>query len=435
MQTKFTFDFQGWGVAALLALTLTACGGGGGSDAGSYDPAAVSQALEGKIRIGNTVAVTRDGAPPAPSGLDTPKIKEISAPEQVAPGTTVDIPLGVTTQAELQTLFAKIPGSDNFFAVPLQSTASRSGAASVAYKRRLRHAQAAPQVTAKADAPLSVRIALPVTLENGRLCIDFSVQDVTEAVSNQERICVNVQRPAPTAAPTSPAQPTAAPTPAATATPTPPAGNDTAAACFGAHTFAVGTTVEQTFDEENTFLGRSRTQETYTVTGETTFNGQSALELAYQYSGGGLIAQTYKDYINIDPGTPKIIILGDRSDYETCTNQPAAEYSFGLKKGASTTQTYTTHCNDGGENYSATNTVKLTYLGRERITVPAGTFNTCAFEQQISGQDEDATSFAITIKSWLSVGDGLQIKLESTGLDHKEELVSARINGQPVQPQ
>jgi hypothetical protein len=76
-------------------------------------------------------------------------------------------------------------------------------------------------------------------------------------------------------------------------------------------------------------------------------------------------------------------------------------------------------------NSSQTLTGTVKYLGRETVTVPAGTFETCKFEE-----DNGA------LLDWRGVGNGLMIKkVENTPLGPQTfELKSGTVNGQPVKP-
>src|SRR3546814_16789980 len=52
-----------------------------------------------------------------------------------------------------------------------------------------------------------------------------------------------------------------------------------------------------------------------------------------------------------------------------------------------------------------TSTVKHTYVARESVTVPAGTFETCHFQEDVTVSGATATT-----DMWVTVGSGIQIK-------------------------
>src|SRR3546814_17718742 len=82
-------------------------------------------------------------------------------------------------------------------------------------------------------------------------------------------------------------------------------------------------------------------------------------------------------------------------------------------------QTYTVSssgtASSGGMSFpipgtDTTSTVKRTYVARESVTVPAGTFETCHFQEDVTVSGATATT-----DMWVTVGSGIQIKVISDG--------------------
>lgn len=392
---------KGLSPALMLAsvLALTACGGGGGNGADvSYDANEVTQALADKVGVNGVAAEVIQGTPPDPSGSDSLRTDAPDAVPDADAGAKVTVPVTVSADATLERLFAKVPGADSFFQVDLPAPDGKAARATITRNIGTRFAglsRTATAAGAKADSVLDFEITLPGGLESGRLCFEFSVRDADGTVSNTAITCLNIRQPA--------SEP-------------PPTGGDTAAACLNPEVFAVGTTVASTF-EETSPLGTTTVEESYTVTRQTTFNGEPAVELAYD---GGFF-----DYLRVDAANDRVLSIGSQDSFETCTYEPPLEFSFALSPGQSRTQTTTQACS--GESFDAE--VTTTYVGRERITVPAGSFDTCRIRQAFSAQ-----GFAFSIDTWISVGSGIEIQIDSDGFggEFSEVLVNASINGQPV---
>jgi hypothetical protein len=128
-----------------------------------------------------------------------------------------------------------------------------------------------------------------------------------------------------------------------------------------------------------------------------------------------------------------IVTYGHYSDFpvpgtgKTVYTPPMRDKRYSLAVGESATQTFTVTTTSnlpGFETSSTTLTSTTKYLGRETITVPAGAFETCKFEDD--GAELD----------WRGVGNGLLIRNEIPGPlgVTRYELRSGTVNGQPVQP-
>jgi hypothetical protein len=106
--------------------------------------------------------------------------------------------------------------------------------------------------------------------------------------------------------------------------------------------------------------------------------------------------------------------------------------SFALAEGQSlsTTQTFTTTSTTTipglpPTTNTTTSTLSQTikYVGRESVTVPAGTYNTCKYETSSSG--------SVTTQ-WVIVGKGLAVKTVSTAGNTTQTMqaTSVTLNGQ-----
>jgi len=201
-------------VGTVVALLVSACGGGGGSPASTPapeqtvslgDPDEVTAALTDKITIDGELATVVAGLPPSAQanapGAEPPVTTVAPNSGTVAPGSSVEIPVTVSASQTLRAVFAKIPGAQAFFRVDLGNgkAAARSG---------------------KSEQIVNADIDVPDNFGSGTLCVEFSAQDVADAVSEPAVTCVEIRAgAAPTAGP--PATPTPAPTQSPTPTPVP----------------------------------------------------------------------------------------------------------------------------------------------------------------------------------------------------------------------
>lgn len=403
------------GVSAMTALTvgLVACGGGGGGGDVSYDPDQTMQALQDKVGVNGTPAELKTGVPPAPNSQDV-KTDAPNADVSAVVGTRVTIPVSITAAAALERLYAKIPGAPSYFEVTLVGAKSNGLS-----KRRLTPVLAKSSgdtATGKGTTVVNFQVDVPADLEpGGRLCFELSAQ-ANAQISDPDLACLSIRAATP--------QPTASPTP----TPTPPVGDNTAAACLNPALFAVGANVTQIYREVvdgETFSY----DDSYTIAREVTFNGNTASELAY--SDGSL------EYLRAEPSNQRVLIFGSASDGITTTFNPPFEFPLGLSAGQSRTQTITVTVAGSGLNETVTVTNTFTYSGRERISVPAGSFDSCKFSETSTyptGWDGGDFGFALDADIWFAVGNGLTVRddVRDEFGSFLSELQNASINGQTV---
>jgi hypothetical protein len=110
---------------------------------------------------------------------------------------------------------------------------------------------------------------------------------------------------------------------------------------------------------------------------------------------------------------------------------PQRDARYTLDVGQSLTHTYsvTTTINTAGQpqqTVNATNTYTVRYLGRETVTVPAGTFEACKFELDNG-----------ILTSWEAVGKGITVKslaVDTGGGTTTLTLTSGTRNGEAIRP-
>ncbi len=164
-----------------------------------------------------------------------------------------------------------------------------------------------------------------------------------------------------------------------------------------------------------------------TTGGTVTFNGRTAIQIfgLSQLSTGNY---EYINYMSIGVGS-SILHHGSSALNTQITFDPPRIFNFDLLPGQTFTQTYTGYLNGIP---GSSQTVVTRYMGRETVTVPAGTFSTCHFEYVISSQNGSI----YTQNAWWAIGNGLAVKqtdniVDSTGYVTIQtiSLVSANING------
>jgi hypothetical protein len=216
-------------------------------------------------------------------------------------------------------------------------------------------------------------------------------------------------------------------------------GGDSAKACFNPQLAVVGTRVNQVIRSTDSVSGITLTTTSDTLANQmTTYNGHNALESVSEVdavASNPLYSSksTTKSYIAADAdsyssqafGTVTHVTSPIDSTIGTTINPPR-EDRYDLDPGQSYTQTYTVSVSGGPVAIpDTTTTVKRTYVGRESITVPAGTFETCHFQE-----DSTVSGTTVTADMWFTVGSGIQIKVISDG--DESVTTSASINGTPI---
>lgn len=213
--------------------------------------------------------------------------------------------------------------------------------------------------------------------------------------------------------------------------------------CFNITLYSTGTTVDLV-QKTVSSAGQLTTTSENTVKGMATFNGQSVLDIYSDVTATGSAPSksTQNGYFTVDSAnmiehyhgsvinvTEPAVAAGK----QTLTLTPPMEDRFELSANQSYTQSYKikTDGSAAGFPYSMTSDHERTkrFVGIETVTVPAGTFNACRYEESTTTTAAGTTATE-TSTHWVSVGSGLEVK--SVAGDSTTELQSAKINGSTV---
>lgn len=181
------------------------------------------------------------------------------------------------------------------------------------------------------------------------------------------------------------------------------------------------------------------------VLGPTIFNGNAVNEhldngsIVYSNPANNFAIES-RSYFKVDPANFRNFQYGSISapagqaptPDSTHINDPFVEIRFDLDLG----QSHTTRSTSGSPA-GPRSSVELTrtYLGRETVTVPAGSFETCKFMIVTTGKPPAGSPIpgsTVTSFTWYDVGSGLTVKTEFPDGASKTELVSGSINGTPI---
>ena len=224
-----------------------------------------------------------------------------------------------------------------------------------------------------------------------------------------------------------------------------------AVACLNPLTDKAGTRVEHVYYSTNAAQGATVLTTAVTdVLGKATFKGRQATEsksvvkarsatnpeinsdsITYTYTGLADNNTTLLVYGVVPDATTESGVTVQA----TISQDPPKEDRFNLTAGQSYSHSYVqtteTKSSFGGTQLPTqtitTNVVdNRTYVGRESITVPAGTFETCKFTQTTSFDGNNSG----TSTTWISVDHGFFVK--SIAGDTENVIVSLSINGNKV---
>jgi hypothetical protein len=249
--------------------------------------------------------------------------------------------------------------------------------------------------------------------------------------------------------------PTPTPTPEATPSPTPtpspaPGGGTSARACFNETLTTVGTryrTVYRYGASENApatlFDTRVTRRENFegfdAVRVDTLANGIAVQELP---PADPFPRQAEERLTQWLPDTaPNAVALAgfetlrlpEQADLfapERTRYLPPVNFSFDLAPGGSFAQAWSQFTvAPGGTTFSGTRELTIRYVGREQVTVPAGSFETCRFDATLDAPADLAGS---TLSLWIDTGSGLIVRQRGIdGLPNKAGQVT-RVNPGPV---
>ncbi len=177
------------------AAALSACGGGGGGDSGPVslaEPNAVMEALQGKVTSGGGGVPLVSGAIPVAAGTDAPKVSTAVPQTKAAPGDVISLPVLVAGSEALSNLYAKIPGSNNYFNVAAPTPAGKS---------LVRKAGTTVPIPVDFAVILDFRVELPDNLDlstGEQVCFDFSVRAQGSNVRSADaRSCIDLEAETP----------------------------------------------------------------------------------------------------------------------------------------------------------------------------------------------------------------------------------------------
>jgi len=89
------------------------------------------------------------------------------------------------------------------------------------------------------------------------------------------------------------------------------------------------------------------------------------------------------------------------------------------------------HDQNGTDSSSTPTRLTTTFVGTETVTVDAGTYDTCRFDQTMEQDftfDGQTTTFTSAIRYWITVGTGVRVQYEVDG-EVTQRLQSVSING------
>lgn len=177
----------------------------------------------------------------------------------------------------------------------------------------------------------------------------------------------------------------------------------------------------------------------YTQTiGSGSYNGETVLTATgpVTTSGSSVSSSTVKQYYKIDSSAKTVTVYG----IETATTFPFSFTSvttftpprtdrLNLAAGEFYTQDFTVTTAVTGLPVPPPDTMsnislKRTFVGMESVTVPAGTFSACKFTEESTSAGSTTTSTVWNYRAG--------INLKTVSGDSTTELLSAKINGTPV---
>lgn len=215
-----------------------------------------------------------------------------------------------------------------------------------------------------------------------------------------------------------------------------------AADCFNAVLYTTSATVRLEYAVSGPLSGTSVSE--YTITPAATFEGQSTSKaqgtVSTTYTGQPSAVSNVQTFVQVDGlalnelgNITETFMLGSIITTRS-VNQPVYRDSkFMLAAGASDERSFDRVTVISGpfvpdSMVRTTETRRVTYTGRETVTVPAGTFETCRFEftVAIKGERDTATD-------WVAVGSGVSVKSVArdagSAAETTLELTQGRING------
>ena len=183
---------KNWLATVLLAVSLTACGGGGEDEADAGVTAETADEIQSALTVRQAVqqATIITGAAPKSTATDeAPELNtDGAALQSVDAGDTVNLGLTISALEGVSSLLARVVGATNYLQIN-DPNLSATG------------------TTAKAFGSATVfsgqvQVQVPTSLRSGQFCIEIAAVDQAGRVSNYRKICFQVpQNLAPSAPP------------------------------------------------------------------------------------------------------------------------------------------------------------------------------------------------------------------------------------------
>lgn len=183
-------------------------------------------------------------------------------------------------------------------------------------------------------------------------------------------------------------------------------------------------TVDGLVDGAATFNGQAVVKSTVRTVGSAAGQTSDSTQVTYEQVGEGELIRRVGHEVRMS----RPVAMETRVTY----NPAYLTTEFGLQQGQSLTQsvnaTTTTISGPGaGASTTGSTSIRFTFEARERITVPAGSFDTCRYRQVAS----NSSSYTL---QWHIVGLGLPARIEGHAAggasSGASELTSLIVNGQ-----
>lgn len=244
--------------------------------------------------------------------------------------------------------------------------------------------------------------------------------------------------PSPSPAPAPGPSPTPSPAPSPSPSPSPEPAPAPPPSASGAATECLNRKPWEQPTDLRYVLSSNGNQTTVTLksTPGSMFEGQTATEFAGNIVTPGGPTLQNRFYERLDGNTVlrfgfrRLSSAGGGPETDQSFSPPLQDVRYTLNAGESKTSTTMSTVTTNGVSIGAIPyEVTYTYVGRERVTVPAGTFNTCHFQTVTPSQVPGAQSN--TRSEWFAVGSGMIVQSQDEGVS-ADQLVEASIDGQPI---
>ncbi|WP_372986706.1 carboxypeptidase-like regulatory domain-containing protein [Marinobacter sp.] len=216
-------------------------------------------------------------------------------------------------------------------------------------------------------------------------------------------------------------------------------GGSTDQACYTPQTRPAGTIIEFEQQLYDTATGEAMVVLRFRqeLLGSMDFRGENTQAIFIEDLTPGVIDPGYTTYVSVDSSA-----MLERTHGSTSTDsitgaeytnwfEPTFNYPYGLAVGETYDQVVANYLStDGGPGvlmFQLNSTIQ--FVGKETISVPAGTFEACKFLETMSESSQASTS---TTASYFTVGDGIPLRsavVTESGEIPETELITLTING------